>query len=618
MLRRIPAIALVPLVLAVLPRLAHAGGPEFPAGGTRSLGRGAAGFARADDPSVMVRNPALLADLWDDQAMLGAHLLLPKACFQPTGTYAWGVQSTPPDVSDFGNGPVVLNPPTGAKDTKGNPLVGYGNDPLPRVCYGGPAPFLPQVGVSMKLTPDLGVGFGFFPPDAAGLRQWGNRDGTVDTPNGKRPNPLRFEGPAGSLESITFFSLLGAVGYRVADWIRVGGGFQWNAVAYQTRSWTAALPSQLNPNTNARADTFGRDLFIPGMIASLQVKPVDNLDIAVGFRWSDHLKNNAKLDVTNGAFGTGQVFPYVDAGGQMQTLGSTIPKTTNNQRIFVRAPPIWVPQLSLGIRYADRLKPPPQDRAKAHAVAGGVVEDHMLTERWDIELDGVYYFTSQYDATVVTAQTAQSKTVQIAPDGMITSKDFAVGKCPVPLVEMGGNHVCSSPTRILRFPYEGKNQMSVRLGGDYNVLPGLLALRAGVSYETDGEKVQFLEAMNYMLSRVGLHGGFTLRVANKTDISFGFAHFIQKHVKLQVNDSGAAYPASYQKPENHFQPGLGVGTDASGNPVTARNSFAGVAQQEVPNGSPTGVLTDPPANFINAGSYHMSLDVLSLSFTQHF
>ena len=44
----------------------------------------------------------------------------------------------------------------------------------------------------LALSDELGVGLGFFPPDAASLNQRGNRDGTVDTPNGVRPNPLRY------------------------------------------------------------------------------------------------------------------------------------------------------------------------------------------------------------------------------------------------------------------------------------------------------------------------------------------------------------------------------------------------------------------------------------------
>jgi hypothetical protein len=612
MQRRAAAILFVLSVFALLPRTAEAGGPEFPAGGTRSLGRGGAGFARADDPSLMARNPALLADLWDDQAMLGAHLLLAKACMQLTGGYGWGTTGNA-DVSNFGDGPLVLNPPLGARDLNGKLLKNYADEPYPNVCYQGPAPFLPQVAVAMKLSPDLGVGFGFFPPDTDSLSQWGNADGTIDTPNGKRPNPLRFDS-IGTLQSVSFFTMMGALGYRLADWIRIGGGFQWNVVAYHSRSWTVLQPNQFDPRNNIQADTFGRDLFVPGVIASIQLKPIDSLDIAVGFKWSDHVQNNAKLDLTAGAFGTGKVYQYQDPMGMVRTLGTSIPAVTNNQRILVKAPPVWVPQLSVGVRFADRLKPPPADRAKARELGGGVVEDHMLTERWDLELDAIYYFNSQFDATYVTATGANLTIPQLGADGTVTpSSEFAVGKCPVPLV----NNKCPSAARTLKFPYGGKNQISARFGGDYNIFPGILAVRAGVSYETDGQKVELLEVANYMLSRIGVHGGLTLRVAGKTDISFGFAHFIQKHVHLQVNDTQAQYPSKYKTADYHFQPGLGV-KDMMGNEVPAKNGFDGVAMQEVPNGSAARLATEIGPNYVNAGRYYMNLEVFSLAFTQHF
>ena len=210
-----PARALV----ACLPRIAQAGGTEFPADGTRGLGRGGARAARADDPTIMTRNPAALALLWDDQATFGAHLLLADACMQPTGAYGWGLQGD--SALDLGEGPVYCVRRQGRHDLNGKPLVGFTDEPYPRVCFQGAAPFLPTVALSMKLSDDLGVGLGFFPPDAASLNQWGNRDGTVDTPNGMRPNPLRYYR---SHQNVSYFSLLAAAGYRLAPWISVGAG----------------------------------------------------------------------------------------------------------------------------------------------------------------------------------------------------------------------------------------------------------------------------------------------------------------------------------------------------------------------------------------------------------
>src|SRR5690348_15936544 len=166
------AAALVALLATALPRVAHAGGTEFPADGVRGLGRGGARAARADDPTIMSRNPAALALLWDDQVTLGAHLLLVDACMQPTGAYGWGLKGD--SALNLGEGPIYALADTGDTYLDGKPLVGFIDEPYPEVCYQGAAPFLPTLALSMKLSDDLGVGIGFFPPDTASLNQWGN------------------------------------------------------------------------------------------------------------------------------------------------------------------------------------------------------------------------------------------------------------------------------------------------------------------------------------------------------------------------------------------------------------------------------------------------------------
>ena len=573
-------------------------------------------MARADDANVMVRNPALLADLWDDQAMLGAHLLLVDACFLPTGAYGWGADSNPPDVSDFGDGPVLLQAEQGDTYPDGRPLPLYADEAFPNVCYQGPAPFLPQVAVTMKLAPDLGVGLGFFPPDGAGLTQWGNRDGTVDTPKGKRPNPLRF---FRSNQTVSFFTLLGAVGYRLNDFIRVGVGLQWNLAVFEATTWTTPQLPRDTMN-DIRTDVFGRDLFIPGVIASVDMKPIDALDIALGFKWSDRIKSKAKLDITAGAFGSGEPFEYIDATNGPTTLASSVPVTTPNQNGNVNTPPIWVPQLSAGIRFADRLKPMMHDWAKGKLGAGKTIEDSMSNERWDIEADFVYYLNSAYRRSQFTTNDAMLDIQHVQPDGSINVIPSEVGKCIAPDPNPApGQPSCPKLGHIVKTDFGGKNQISVRAGGDYNILPGLFTVRAGVSYETDGQDVAMLNVLNYMLSRVGVHGGLTVRIADKTDISFGFAHFIQQHIRLQLNqaDSLAAYPRKYKMPQYNFTPGLGVG-DIMGAGANNKADFDGTAGVEVPNGSKARPLNQPGPHYINAGTYHYDLDVMSLTFQQHF
>lgn len=599
--------------LAVLSRTAHAGGTEFPGDGTRGLGRGGARAARADDPTIMTRNPAALGLLWDDQALIGAHFLIVDACMLPTGAYGVGIKGN--EVFDLGEGPIYLRAGEGDTDLQGRPIDGIADEPYPVVCYEGPMPFLPTVALSMKLTDDFGVGLGFFPPDSAALFQWGNRDGTVDTDKGLRPNPLRYYR---SHQNASYFSLLGAAGYQLAPWISIGAGFQWTLVVYEAKTWSTPI-SALDPQSDVRGDLFGRDLFVPGAIASVHLRPFDFLDIVIGYKWSDRIKSKVKLDITTGAFGTGEVFMFNDASsGMVATAGSSIPTTSHNQPGEVDSPPLWAPQLTVAIRLSDLLQPRFGDLELEHQYAKGAVEDHMLLERWDLEVDFIYYFTSVYDHAQYTTQDASLKLRTIDANGVIGQIDASPGDC---LERDPSTNNCVGK-RLVKTELGGKDQLTVRVGAEYNLFPGLLALRAGASYETAGQDPETLNVLGYMLGRIGIHGGLTLRIG-KTDISIGYAHFIQEDVRLQVFDgqngrnAAAAnvsrFPPRYRTPEYNFMPGAGVG-DAMG--AGAENGgFDGVAGVEIPNAD---IAFEEGPYYLNAGSFYYQLDALSVSIAQHF
>jgi long-subunit fatty acid transport protein len=597
--RSLGALLLLAMIVGS-PLPAMAGGTEFPADGTRNLGRGGAGMARADDASVMIRNPALLADLWDDSALLGANLLLVDACFQATGGY--GLNITTPDGIRLGDQLLATRVPA-TMLADGTPLVDITAEPYPEVCYQGPTPFLPHVALTMKPTSDLGVGIGFFPPDNAALNQFGNRDGTVDTPNGLRPSPL---GSIRSHLNTSYFSVLGAVGYRVNDWIRVGLGFQWQLVVFQSRSFVPAYNlSGLKASGLVRTDVWGRDLFIPAVVASVHVKPIDALDVAFGFKWSDRVQSKAKLDLTSGAYGIGERVDFFnERSGMLRPLASTVPTLSANQGADVNAPPISVPQISFGVRYADRLKPMIKDAdwKAAKAASGRVTEDSMQNERWDIELDVIYYMTSFIDRTEVNFSNAQAEFRAVQEDGVITERTaFDIGDC----FEMGADGRCVR--RVAFTEARGKDQITARLGGDYNILPGLFTIRAGGSYEADGQDAQWRTPFQYFSNRIGLHAGFTVRLAGKTDFSFGFAHFIQQSLRLQVN------PASAVSYDNYVAANGGDPARYHYAPGEALDGTAGV---EIAN--PNAVYPERGPFYANAGSQFYDLSVLSASISQRF
>jgi hypothetical protein len=596
---------LLAVLAATMSGTARAGGPEFPADGTRGLGRGGARAARPDDPTVMTRNPAALSLMWGDQAILGAHVLMADACMWPTGAYGVGIKGN--GAFDLGEGPVYLQAGEGDTYLDGRPLVAFDDEPYAQVCFEGAAPFLPYVALSNKLSDDLGVGFGFFAPDSAGLWQWGNRDGTVDTPNGLRPNPLRYYR---SHQNVSYFSLLGAAGYRLAPWISIGAGFQWMLVVYEAVTWSTPV-SALDPQNDVRGNLFGRDLFVPGLIGSVHLRPFDFLDVVVGFKWSDRVQSRVKLDITTGAFGTGEVFEFNDArAGRVRSVGSSIPTTAHNQPGVVDSPPVWAPQLTFAVRFADLLKPRFRDLGLARKVSDKV-EDSMETERWDIEIDAVYYFTSVYDRAEYRTRDARLKLRTIDMNGVIAEIDASPGDC---LRRDPVTNNCVGDRRVQTL-LGGRDQLTLRAGGEYNLFPGLLALRAGVSYETRGQDPEMLNILQYMLGRTGLHGGLTLRVAGKTDISIAYGRFFHESIRLQVFEGPpvSRYPLAYRTAEYNFMPGAGV-PDRT-NMGAERGGFDGMAGVEVPNAD---LAYEVGPYFVNAGSYFFHLDVVSVSVAQHF
>lgn len=591
------ALALTISLALGIPGTAFAGGNEFPADGVIGLGRGGTSFTRADDPSVMLRNPALLSELWGDQAMIGGHVLLTDGCFQPTGAYGGRADSV-----DLGDGPFALNADPGSTDASGNPVPeGLLGKPYEKVCFDGPIPYFPQVGLSMKLRDDLGVGLGFFPPEYATINQWGNEDGTVYSKSQGRlvPNPMRY---GGTHVNSSYFTLLGALGYRIMPGLSVGLGFKWSLLALDAVAWSSSDQFR-DINGDVRVDVFARDLFIPGINASVQYTPTDAIDVAVGFKWEDRIRASAKIDLTAGYFGLGQPYGYIDADGQQQTVGSRIPTYTPNLPGTLNVPPISVPQLSFGVRYADRIKPRIRDWGAAKAAAGRHVEDHMSNERWDVEADMIVYFNGFRDRTEFLTSGSVVSVSDVQADGTKVGLTSIVGQCISP----DDNSMCPEGRYRTQRLHGGNTQLSLRVGGDYNILPGIFSVRTGVSLENSGADVGFHDPRNYNQERLGVHAGWTWRIAEVTDLTFGWAMFFHPEIYLAPNNTPVAMPKyslRYRTDEyNWIDPD---GPDA--------DRIDGYAKSAVPYRA--GPTASP--QFYNAGTYTYDLQVFSLQLTQHF
>lgn len=456
-----------------IPGLAHAGGFEYVAPGTRALGRGGAFMARADDPMALGYNPAALAFLPGYQLMLGSHLAFQDACVERTGTYdASGVSTNWSADSIFG-APNASDPDN------------WVNQQMPRVCRGGyPGPS-PQLAFTARLLPELGIGVGLLTPSAVGNGTWGNEDGTIEANGMVLPTPTRY---ALVQQDLLLIHPTIGIGISPVEWLSLGVSFQWGMAIVNYTNFTNAGTGAEDPAEDVRTELNAQDFFVPAVIVSAHFVPIDELDIVLMARMSDNINAGASLTLTTGWFGTEQ-------------FGSYRPETTVLEGTTLHAGQPW--QFGLAVRYAERRQPRHRDPDQAGRVTGRI-EDPMQNEVWDIELDVVY----QHNGTV--------------GDFVVTPPDAAA----VALCEGEGGCLHAPLPGVLPIPHGWKDQLSVRLGADWTVLPGQLALRLGAHWESSGFNAQYQSQDFIPGMRLGLHAGATLRF-DRLDVSLAYAHIFQ-------------------------------------------------------------------------------------------
>jgi long-chain fatty acid transport protein len=541
MLRTLPvAVALAIALLA--PGRASAGGFEFAAAGTRPLGRGGAFAARADDPMAIVYNPAMLADLPDTQLMLNSHVVLWDACVQRVGTYG-DHASSPGETHRFGG-------PSGVDDT-------WLSERFPRVCNSGRPGPVPALLASIRLLPELGLAFGITAPSGLDNSRWDD-DGGVQTAGGLRPSPLRY---ALSEQDVVLFHPSVGVGYRPVDWIRIGLTFQWGIAIVRSVSF-ASTEGNEHPFYDLRTELQANDFFVPAGILSVHLRPHPNFDVMLSGRISDAVggatEAGGHLAVTANYFSTDPELP---------------PAPNRVENVQLRAGQPWT--FALGLRYADRIRPRSWERGFEAAVRG-VVDDAMYSEHFDVELDLVYEMNSQVGDYVITLPAGATVCVENCQPGA----PGAPLRVPLPVRQPS--------------PRGWSDTLAIRVGGDWNVVPGTFAARAGFHTEFPLAQSRYMIQDNIQSVRIGFHLGATLRI-ERFDISFAYAHIVQLETTIDdANFRQVAASAMQGQCE-------GAPDYDPGRPVASRGCY--------------------PSGFgpvVNAGTYSGSFNVFSLGASYHF
>ncbi|MAT24270.1 MAG: hypothetical protein CMN29_04755 [Sandaracinus sp.] len=557
------------LVWSGLTPTAEAGGLEFPAAGSTALGRGGAMFARPGDPMALYYNPANLAASQGIQLSLQTHLALYEACHRRGGTYVSheGTPTAEADTPDPARDPdqrVIpgneFNPSAFNPDTDGDLLADMPvpDTAMPEVCNSGPPGVVPELVLTWRAHEMVGIGIGFLTPAAVGHTVWGNDQRVGDrTYRGIQdglPAPTRY-----NLIEEQLIAAWPTIGIGVAPHprIRFGAsmGFGFALVDFQSivratrgEDFTGDVFSELSVS----------DSFIPKITASVHAVPHDNLDVSLTFIWTDDIRADGDLTLTSGYYRAEPLEELKIDGVELE----------------VSQP--W--QLAFGLRYADRIAPRPRNPDDVSRLSGRV-EDPMANERFDIELNVVYERNSRVDDFNVNLPTNPDP----SSNGLWTI-----------LADTG---IPASIPPSLRLPHNWQDQLSVRLGADYNIMPGLAAIRVGFSFETKGiedgyEQIDFLPFM-----RFGGHIGLTMRVG-MFDLTLAYAHIHQFEATVSEEEARVRQVNADSRIQEICRGGGG----------------------EVPDElcSSDGTSNFGEGTVINTGRFTSNFDVVSLGLTYHF
>lgn len=381
---------------------------------------------------------------------------------------------------------------------------------FPTVCNKGALFPNPQLAINYRLSDRLGLGFALLGPSGVGSTAWPDfvdQQGQAYVANsGQRA----FASPQRYLmlnAEALFLTPTFSVGYELFDGLRIGAGLQWGIATFKFSSASNGLnQSGQTPEANdLKSELTGQDLFVPGATLGAMWSPSDWIDLAGWLKVSDSIHGSADVKTSANAFSqaaaNGNTSNVKEADTRSPDCGVTngppICQEVNEQKGGVASVSIPVPlEVKFGFRY---------HQPRWH---GGHVRDPMAQDKWDAELDFTFANNQSFDKLAIGFPADPSNPTK----GLI------------PAAVVPGEYPPNADV-----PHHYKNVFGVRLGGDWNVVPAKLALRAGTFFETNGQDPRY-QNIDFMGGwRLGLALGVTWRipVGKKSaafELSAGFMH----------------------------------------------------------------------------------------------
>ncbi|WP_437966441.1 hypothetical protein WMF04_43720 [Sorangium sp. So ce260] len=469
-------------------------GLDSPDIGVLQLGRGGAWVARADDPLAAYFNPAGLA-AQRSSAHGGVHFIQLAQCFTRLGPDG---QPVPPSYTTAIPGP------------------GSEGGPDPEVCAEGGLFPNPQIAATLRVSDALAVGVAVLGPHGVGERTWPESLAYTHPSFGEmtQPSPQRYL--LTSLDALMVMPTL-SVGFTPAEGISLGAGFIWGMAVVDFVNFAEATSAAGGDDFNAHGDLRTRakadDLFIPGFVLGARWAAAAHLDLGAWFKWQDAVRAKTDLTIESRYWTPAGVKDEDPCEGEPP--GCNVTEERNAGDLRMRIPM----EAKLGLRYhrprAGAARPAQTSAAEPR------VRDPMVDDLFDVELDFTWANNSAVDAIEVRLREG------------IPVRGTVVGTVP-PNADV---------------PHRWRDVLGVRLGGDFVVLPNLLALRAGGFFEQKGQDDADLNLDFHLGYRVGVGAGVTARVG-PVDISAAFQHTffgaLDNGGKGRIKAVSGAVPSGYR------------------------------------------------------------------------
>lgn len=480
---RILRLAIAALAASLVPGIARATNvTEFPDNGSEQMGRGGAWMVRASDPLAAAFNPAGLAGQ-PTRVTLQNNTIFHHTCF--TRVQAFSDRTQEP----------LADPNTGL---------------FPRVCNDIAPTINPQLAMTYAITPRLGVGLAVLGPSSGGEKQFPE---FLDSASGPQAPPNRYLLVRQS--GIVLMPTL-AVGYEVLDRLRLGAGLTWGFAKLKLANANVSLNTDNGtPAADVRGNLQVRDYFIPGFNVGALYGVTERVEIGAFYKWTDAIRargdvgtaanfytpRNAAGDDSRVRYGDtifedcGTALPNVKAcgGGDNASVKFVIPM-----------------EAKIGVRYHAPRPRAPGDAGPDVNQKAPARRDPLADELFDVELNLTW------------ANNSAADTVEIRFPG------DPAGNGVLPVSGIPGSSL--PPNADQKRGY--RDVVGVRVGGDLNLVPDRVALRAGGFYETSGQdpKYQNIDFGGSMRVGFGLGGTYRIRLGSSPastsaiELMIGYGH----------------------------------------------------------------------------------------------